>query len=56
MVVEHRSSRGADRALVQLTDPAVLAWCTGTTELGCRVRVRLEQADVATRTVVFAAC
>ncbi len=56
VVVEHRPHRDGDRALVQLSDPAVLAPCTGVTELGRRVRVRLERADVATRTVAFAVC
>lgn len=40
---------------VQLQDPAVLAKCEGDLRLGAQVRIRLEGADVATRTVRFAA-
>jgi len=39
---------------VQLVDPAVRARCDGTLPLGEHVRVRLAQADVATRSVRFA--
>jgi exoribonuclease R len=44
------------RGTVVLTDPAVRARCTGAElEPGTRVRVRLEEADVARRTVRFTA-
>jgi exoribonuclease R len=43
-----------DTATVSLDDPAVLARCRGAhLPLGERVRARLVQADVATRTVRF---
>lgn len=49
---------GRERAepsrLVQLEDPAVLARCAGTPELGARLRVRLVEADVDRRVVRFA--
>ncbi|MGO4340108.1 RNB domain-containing ribonuclease [Pedococcus sp. 2YAF34] len=51
MVVDQRE---ADRAVVQVQDPAVLANATGAHELGTRVRVRLTEATVATSTVRFA--
>jgi exoribonuclease R len=44
------------RGTVVLTDPAVRARCTGAgLEPGSRVRVRLEEADVARRSVRFTA-
>ncbi len=45
--------RGSDSRLVQLSDPAVLARCSGTPELGSRLRVRLDEADVEGRVVRF---
>lgn len=41
------------RGSVQLTDPPVLARCVGPLTLGAATRVRLVEADVATRTVRF---
>ncbi len=41
-------------AKVQVLDPPVLAGALGSGQLGDRVRVRLDQADVATGTVRFA--
>jgi hypothetical protein len=38
---------------VQLTDPAVLAPCTGELRLGEEARVRLASADLDTGTVRF---
>jgi hypothetical protein len=38
---------------VQLADPAVRASCDGVLPLGDRVRVKLVEADVATRSVRF---
>jgi exoribonuclease R len=40
---------------VQLQEPAVLAPCEGDLTLGAEVRVRLERADVATRSARFTA-
>lgn len=45
--------KGGDHRLVQLVDPAVLARCSGAPELGSRLRVRLDEADVDRRVVRF---
>lgn len=50
-VVVDLDRRGGGR--VQLVDPAVLAAVTGDVTLGTALRVRLEAADLATRTVRF---
>lgn len=42
-----------NRVRVQLTDPAVVAYAEGSAELGDEVTVRLEDADVRTRSVEF---
>ncbi|MCY0903467.1 RNB domain-containing ribonuclease [Arthrobacter sp. H14-L1] len=41
------------KSIIQLKDPAVSAYCAGALEPGTNVRVRLLQADIATRTVLF---
>ncbi|WP_168581649.1 RNB domain-containing ribonuclease [Gephyromycinifex aptenodytis] len=45
--------RGAKGLLVQVLDPAVVAPCEPGAELGSRVRVRLEEADIQARSVRF---
>ena len=47
------SARANGGGTVQLADPAVTADCTGAIVAGTRVRVALEVADIATRTVRF---
>jgi len=42
------------RGEVALQRPAVIGPCDDVHELGARVRVRLEEADVATHTIRFA--
>ncbi len=42
------------RGEVALRDPAVIGPCDDVHELAAEVRVRLEEADVATRTIRFA--
>lgn len=56
VIVDVREANGdrAQRGLVQLRDPAVLARIDGNLELGSQVQVRLVEADVATRQVRFA--
>jgi exoribonuclease R len=48
------TSKNGDGGRVQVADPAVLARCDGSLELGEAVRVRLVAADVDTATVRFA--
>ncbi len=50
MVVDQRDK---DRAVVQVQEPAVLAYAVGPTRLGTRVRVRLTEASVSTSSVRF---
>jgi len=50
-VVEHDAER--DRSTVVLDDPAVRARCDGQPPLGGRIRVRLAEADLPTRSVRF---
>ncbi len=50
IVVDVSGSKGG---LVQLIDPAVLAFCNGSVTLGSAIRVCLKTADVASRTVEF---
>ncbi|MGL5829551.1 MAG: RNB domain-containing ribonuclease, partial [Angustibacter sp.] len=40
-------------ALIQLREPAVLAYCTGSVTLGSAIRVCLKTADAQSRTVEF---
>ncbi|MDJ0355609.1 RNB domain-containing ribonuclease [Paenarthrobacter sp. PH39-S1] len=41
------------RSTIQLKDPAVSAYCEGVLEPGTNIRVRLLQADIAVRAVLF---
>ena len=45
----------ADGGVIQLTDPAVTADCTGSLHPGDEVRATLAEADIATATVRFSA-
>jgi exoribonuclease R len=42
-----------NRGEVALADPAVIGPCDGIDELGARIRVRLEEADVVRHTILF---
>lgn len=45
--------REGGRSLVQVTDPAILAPCRGDAALGAEIRVKLVEADVVGRRVLF---
>ncbi|MCZ2404020.1 RNB domain-containing ribonuclease [Paenarthrobacter sp. Z7-10] len=47
------NGNGTPRSTIQIKEPAVSAYCEGVLEPGSNVRVRLMQADMATRVVLF---
>ncbi len=47
------NAHASPKSIIQLKDPAVSAYCAGALEPGTNVRVRLLQADIGTRTVLF---
>ncbi|ALE06776.1 ribonuclease II [Arthrobacter sp. ERGS1:01] len=50
----HTTKVGAARSSIQITEPAVTAYCEGDLEPGTVVRVKLVAADIGTRTIAFA--
>lgn len=48
-----QNSKTSLRSTIQISDPAITAYCEGELEPGTVVRVRLTAADIATRTVKF---